>query len=96
MTEQITDAAPDHAAGTLTTTKTMTISEAMKWLPDSLADEWVAEQRDELWTDYDVVEAIADIDDYVLTRLFWWAIRAALDKLAPVHIVPNPEKPEED
>jgi hypothetical protein len=68
----------------------------MKWLPDSLADEWVAEQRDDLWTDLTVVEAIEGVNDDVLARLFWWAVRAALDKLAPCTIVPDPEETEED
>jgi hypothetical protein len=98
MTEQLTAATSDRAAGGLTTTtKTMTVSEAKKAAEGAAHTglvSWINQPRDELEQELDVFTT--KLDDWFFEKHFNWAIEAALEKLAPCTIVPDPEEPEED
>lgn len=67
--------------------KELTIKQAIEALPHEAADEWVQTMIDELsGLNFD------EEDTRSLKRGFWWALRTALEKIAPVTIVHDPEE----
>jgi hypothetical protein len=77
--------------------KTMTVSEAVKAAREAAHTRrpisWVNDLRDEIERELDVF--VDGIDDRFFERHFVWAVEAALEKLAPITIVPDPETEED-
>jgi hypothetical protein len=78
--------------------RTMTIDEAIKALPEKMSRDWVDELFSEgfeiSYADYEDEDNAEEKTRERLRRGFYWAVRAALEHLAPIAVNPDPEDDE--